>query len=282
MEQKTSVSKQLKLEEHLRACGFTAKEVKQALTSIISRAIFSSSEWKTAQLLQDNSSLCELLGADIPTHKELYAITDKLYEHREKIDSLLYAHIKHLFNLEDKIVIFDLSNTYFETAKPGSALAKHGRSKEKRTPDTVVAYSPDYCNTCGCDISDVVASLAHKRQEFTIPETIAKNIEHQSYSKLCSRCGTKTTSKFPKDITSPVQYGRKIRAIVTYLHTYHYLPYKRLKGILHDLFDISLSEGTIANMLKKSAFLSLPTYKEILKFKKVKVGLNFKSSSPLS
>lgn len=132
----------LQLDDHLSACGFTDHEVTQGLIAILSRAIFSASEWKTAQLLRDNSALCALLGREkAPTHKELYAIADKLYEHRDRLDRLLYSHIKDLFSLEDKLVIYDLSNTYFETAKSGSHLARYGKSKEKRSGCPLVVFT---------------------------------------------------------------------------------------------------------------------------------------------
>ena len=136
------VSKQLGFDKHLNACGFSDSQVKLATTSIISRAIFSASEWETSQILSQNSSLCELQGLPYsPTHKQLYAIADKLYDNRETIDKLLYQHIKTLFNLKDKIVIFDLSNTYFETAKRDSNLAQYGRSKEKRNDCPLVVFT---------------------------------------------------------------------------------------------------------------------------------------------
>lgn len=136
------VADQLQLKEHLKGCGFSEHETTQALIAILSRAIFSASEWKTSQLLADNSVLCELFDKEqAPTHKELYVIADKLYDEREQIDRLLYNHIKDLFNLEDKLVIFDLSNSYFETSKQGSELARYGRSKEKRSDCPLVVFT---------------------------------------------------------------------------------------------------------------------------------------------
>lgn len=133
---------QLKLEEHLMTCGLTQKESKDALISIIARAVYSSSEWKTSQILRDNSSLCDLFNREVPlTHKQLYTISDKLYEQQEKLDKLLYKQITDLFNLQDRIVIFDLSNSYFETSKQGSELAQFGRSKEKRNDCPLVVFS---------------------------------------------------------------------------------------------------------------------------------------------
>ena len=43
-----------------------------------------------------------------------------------------------LFDIEDKIILYDLTNTYFEGRKQGSKLAKFGRSKEKRSDAKLV------------------------------------------------------------------------------------------------------------------------------------------------
>lgn len=123
----------LELKECLKRLGFTTPQTGQALISIAARALFAASEHKTAQVLEMNSSLKDCFAYDKPIdHRMLYAISDKLYENKDKIDAFLYQRISTLFNLEDRLVIFDISNTYFETKKQGSKLAKHGRSKEKR------------------------------------------------------------------------------------------------------------------------------------------------------
>jgi len=46
-----------------------------------------------------------------------------------------------MFDINDKLVIFDLSNTYFETRKAQSKIAKYGRSKEKRSDCPLVVFS---------------------------------------------------------------------------------------------------------------------------------------------
>lgn len=122
--------------------GFNERRVKIALISIIARAVYTSSEHKTAQILNQNSSLLEQFSHDENiSAKQLYSISDKLFEHKDAIDKLLYARIKTIFNLEDKLVIFDISNTYFETRKSSSQLAKYGRSKEKRKDCPLVVFT---------------------------------------------------------------------------------------------------------------------------------------------
>src|SRR5699024_910561 len=122
--------------------GMDREEVKKALISIASRAIYTSSEHKTAQILEMNSSLKEGLGYKEPiTHKQLYRISDLLYARKAKIDQYLYDHITDMFSIEDKIVIYDISNTYFESRKTNSKLAAYGRSKEKRYDCPIVVFT---------------------------------------------------------------------------------------------------------------------------------------------
>lgn len=132
----------LQLRDCFSGLGITEKQSNKALLSIAARAIFSSSEHKTAQILQTNSGLQECFGIEQAiTHKQLYALTDTLFAHKEKIDAFLYKRISTLFDLEDKLVIFDISNTYFEGRKVGSDLAKYGRSKEKRNDCPLVVFT---------------------------------------------------------------------------------------------------------------------------------------------
>ena len=132
----------LQLGRCFSSLGFNEKQTQKALLSIAARAIFSSSEYKTAQILADNSSLQDCFRVEQTlTHKQLYSIADKLFSNKDSIDSFLYNRIQSMFGLEDKLVIFDISNTYFETRKSGSKLAKYGRSKEKRLDCPLVVFT---------------------------------------------------------------------------------------------------------------------------------------------
>lgn len=132
----------LQLTQCFTGLGMSAEQADKALISIASRALFSASEHKTAQLLETNSELLNCFRHDGPvTHKQLYAASDVLYAHKDEIDRFLYQRITDLFDLQDKLVIFDISNTYFETRKAGSAIARYGRSKEKRNDCPLVVFT---------------------------------------------------------------------------------------------------------------------------------------------
>lgn len=132
----------LGLKKCLTGLGMTSNQADKALISIAARAIFSASEHKTAQYLETNSELLNCFNHPDPiTHKQLYAVSDQLYEHKPAIDRFLHQQTTTLFNLEDKLVIFDISNTYFETRKANSKLTGYGRSKEKRNDCPQVVFT---------------------------------------------------------------------------------------------------------------------------------------------
>jgi transposase len=132
----------LGLEAFFISLGISKEQAKKALISIASKAIYSSSEYKTTQILEMNSELKNLYNCEKKiTHRQLYSITDILYEHKSSIDKYLYNRITDMFDIKDKLVIFDISNTYFETRKSESKIAKYGRSKEKRSDCPLVVFS---------------------------------------------------------------------------------------------------------------------------------------------
>jgi len=125
---------QLQIGKFLQAQGWNDEDIKLAQTHIISRAVYPASELETARWIRENSSVCEITGYDIKkiNKDQLYRISKKLYSEQAALEKHLSLRTNELFDIEDKILLYDLTNTYFEGRKTGSALAKFGRSKEKR------------------------------------------------------------------------------------------------------------------------------------------------------
>jgi len=135
---------QLGLKAFLTAdCGFNETAANFALMHIVSRAVYPASEHKTAQWIKDNSAVNELYN--IPLYHvnrfKLYAASNNLYAQKEGLEKHLSNKTNELFDLHDKIVFYDLTNTYFEGRKVKSKKAKFGRSKEKRGDAKIIALA---------------------------------------------------------------------------------------------------------------------------------------------
>ena len=135
--------KQLKMDNMLEDLGFEAKQIKIATAHIISRCVYPASEHKTALWINENSGLLELPGFEkLRINKNhLYDISRKLYSKKEEIEQFLSHKTNELFNLQDTVILYDLTNTYFEGVKSGSKYAKFGRSKEKRSDARLISLA---------------------------------------------------------------------------------------------------------------------------------------------
>ena len=126
---------QLKIRELLVNKKWDEEQIQLALTQIISRAVYPFSEHRTTRWIKENSAICEITGYNIEniTKDKLYKSALDLYEIKDSLELHLSSRTNELFDLEDKIILYDLTNTYFEGSKRKSKMAKFGRSKEKRS-----------------------------------------------------------------------------------------------------------------------------------------------------
>jgi len=136
-------AQQLNFEKILLDLGFSQKQVHLALGSIIGRLVRPGSELNTHRYLSEQSALDELLETDFSnlSLNNFYQIADLLYKHKNKIEKSLYQREKDLFNFEDTITLYDLTNTYFEGRCLANSKAHYGRSKEKRSDCPLVTLA---------------------------------------------------------------------------------------------------------------------------------------------
>lgn len=134
---------QLQIGKFLQDQGWNDEDIKLAQSHIISRAVYPASELETARWIRENSSVCEITGYDIKkiTKDQLYRISKNLYSLQETLEQHLSTRTNELFDIEDRILLYDLTNTYFEGRKEGSTLAQFGRSKEKRDDAKLVVLA---------------------------------------------------------------------------------------------------------------------------------------------
>jgi molybdopterin converting factor small subunit len=135
--------RQLGVDRYLVSKDWNQEDISLALSHIVSRAVYPASELKTMRFMEDNSSICELTGFDVGklTKDRLYGISQKLYKEKQGLENYLSKKTNDLFDLQDEIILYDLTNSYFEGEKRSSSLARYGRSKEKRSDCPLVVLA---------------------------------------------------------------------------------------------------------------------------------------------
>ncbi len=127
--------KLLGLNELLSSLGLNKPALDAAIGVIAARLIAPSSERATHLWLQSATAVDELLCTDFSdlSQDRVYKTSDLLLQHKNKIEDHLRSRECNLFNLEEKVILYDLTNTFFEGSGRYNGKAHFGPSKEKRS-----------------------------------------------------------------------------------------------------------------------------------------------------
>jgi transposase len=137
---------------------------------------------------------------------------------------------------------------------PGGQKGHPGTTLWQATPDAIIDHYPLVCGGCGAPLTEATTTGHAARQVFDLPEPPPLIVtEHRAHDCRCATCGTQTRANFPDWVTAPVQYGKRIGAIVLYLLHYQLLPEKRLAALMADLFGVRLATATIGRMSEDCA-----------------------------
>jgi transposase len=128
-----SYFQRLKFDKLFRELGFSEKQIKLTALLIIGRLVRPASERKTLWWAKRVSGMDELLGTKFTNlhHNALYRTSDLLLAQKSEIEKRLREEERDLFCLEEKIILYDLTNTYFEGKSYGEEIT-YGKSKDKR------------------------------------------------------------------------------------------------------------------------------------------------------
>ena len=128
-------ARRLGLERAFIEAGLSEEEARVGLLLSVGRLVAPASELSTLGWVRHRSGLSELVGswAKGVSLSALYRGTDALFEHRQRIEELLLGEERRLFGLEEKVILYDLTNTYFEGSKYSGGEVTYGKSKDRRS-----------------------------------------------------------------------------------------------------------------------------------------------------
>ena len=169
----------LKIRDFLNSRGWSREQVDLALMQIIARAIYPYSELKTVRYLQGNSALLEMfkLKRRKVTKDALYQSAERLWEVHREMEDFLHERVTNMFHLEEKILLLDITNTYFEGRMEDSKLCFHGRSKEKRYDCKIVVLAA-VVNTDGLLVRTMI--YEGNRQDVTTVKEVVGTLADQT------------------------------------------------------------------------------------------------------
>ena len=150
------------------------------------------------------------------------------------------------------------------TRPNGGQIGHKGSTLEmSETPDKIIDLKSDFCSVCGQTLAGELFTLKAKRQVVEIPPIIPIYKEYRQYICQCPACQHQQLADFPLGVNAPIQYGSSVETLVGYFSVYQFIPFKRLQSLFCQLFSLPLSQGSIGNILERSAEKCQGVYQEI-------------------
>ncbi|MGC3978179.1 MAG: transposase [Paludibacteraceae bacterium] len=138
-----------------------------------------------------------------------------------------------------------------------------GTTLKFQTPNKIEELSPHYCIGCGKSLADIEGQVVKTRQQTDIPPVLPIITHYQSIRKVCS-CGCASQGSFRQGVTPFAGYGFNVQVLVCYLSVCQQIPFKRLTVLLNEVFHLSISQGTVQNILERFEQRTSPAYQTIL------------------
>jgi transposase len=111
--------------------------------------------------------------------------------------------------------------------------------------DRVVPCIPKACEECGKHLAgEDPEPVRVQKVEVEIKLHVT---EYQQHQLPCPRCGHVTTGALPEGVDASA-FGPRIQAIVALLSGAYRLSKREIERIMHDVFDVQMSLGTVCNL----------------------------------
>jgi len=129
--------------------------------------------------------------------------------------------------------------------------------------DKTVMLEANFCPHCTESVEHIEGVAVEKRQMIDILLPVAELTEYIVTEEICKCCGMKLRGTFPERVNAPIFYGPNIQSIVTYMSEAQHVAIKRLKELMNYFFGISMSPGTVCNIIEKMTKGAKPAYDNI-------------------
>lgn len=130
--------------------------------------------------------------------------------------------------------------------------------KMVESPDVIENIASQFCAECGRELSDIGGELDYVTQEIDLPPIKPIYRELRFYKKVCT-CGCCNRDYVPrKRGGNAITFGKNIRALATYLSVVQCMPYERLQSLFETMFNVRISQGTLANIVREMLEKSQP------------------------
>lgn len=216
--------------------------------------------------MTDTETISNLQAENASQSQKIKSLEEKVELLLELLQKKVVRKDSHNSSLPPSSDLFTKNKSLrpVSTRPNGGQVGHKGSTLEmSKTPDKIIELKSDFCSVCGQSLASELFFLKAKRQVIEIPPIIPICEEYRQYACQCPTCQHQQLANFPLGVNAPIQYGSTVETLVGYFSIYQYIPFKRLQSLFSQLFSLPLSQGSIGNILERSAEKCEGVYQEI-------------------
>ena len=198
-------------------------------------------------------------------------------------DSLIYRLWEENQRLKEELEKYrekETAKTSKNSSKPPSTDQKgniNNKSKKKKkkahnlggrkitpNPDRIIKVYAERCSHCGEQVSKEKQKLQACYEKIEIPPIKPIVTQIRRYGGLCNCCHHKYEAIGEASLAQGSPFGETVRERIIYLRYAHAISYERLRELMEQIYGVKISEGAIANLLKRTKNELEPTIVSII------------------
>ena len=216
--------------------------------------------------MTDTETISNLQAENASQSQKIKSLEEKVELLLELLQKKVVKKDSHNSSLPPSSDLFTKNKSLrpVSTRSNGGQLGHKGSTLEmSKTPDKIIELKSDFCSVCGQSLVSELFFLKAKRQVIEIPPTVPIYEEYRQYACQCPTCNHQQLADFPLGVNAPLQYGSTVETLVGYFSVYQLIPYQRLQRLFAQVFSLPVSQGSIGNILERSAQKYDGVYQEI-------------------
>ena len=151
------------------------------------------------------------------------------------------------------------------------------------SPDQVVVARVNRCPHCGTEVDPAGQQLKAVYERIDLPQVRPQVTRVERYGGNCPCCQQNYDAPVPVGLEPGSPFGQSIASVVTYLRYGHAVSYQRLSQLMGDLYGVTISEGAIANLLKRvQAQLAVPVARIVERLRSARLVCSDETSARLN
>ena len=126
-----------------------------------------------------------------------------------------------------------------------------GRTLHPNT-DRVIDAHLSACPNCAAAFPEASQTPQQVYERIELPPVKPDVTQVRLFGGRCACCGERVTAEAPAGLEQGSPFGLSIASLIVYLHYAHAIGLERLVPLMNEIFNLSISEGAISNILARA------------------------------